>query len=164
MGSGAEPSPQAANLLKPFRKSKKTFNFLKIFINIERIFDFQKPTEIKNNVLLMGYWKSLVILKEIKNTRGKYLRIWLKVNYDLKLPRKIMNFHTKISIENWFWPGFYPLFPDICHFMQLWKMYVTQFFNNKFFGFGGDSPLPPSRATGCKFLFYLYSYFFLLIS
>ena len=42
---------------------------------------------------------------------------------------------------------FYPIFLDLCHFIQLWK--ITPFFSNYFFGLwgGGVSPCLPSAGV-----------------
>ena len=39
---------------------------------------------------------------------------------------------------------FYPSFPDLCHFKQLWK--IRPFFYNSFFGFGGGGEIRPTPA------------------
>ena len=51
--------------------------------------------------------------------------------------------YIKFSIEKWHFSFFYPIFPELGHFIQLWK--ITPFFYNNFFGFGGGK-LPPLRA------------------
>ena len=59
----------------------------------------------------------------------------------------IYNFQWKID----FLSIFYPIFPDLCHFIQLWK--ITQFFWKQCFGFGGRgelTPLPPAGAPALR--------------
>ena len=46
-----------------------------------------------------------------------------------------------------FFSIFYPFFPDLCHFIQLWK--ITPFFYNNFFGFGGGGKLPLPFPPPC---------------
>ena len=48
----------------------------------------------------MGYWKSLIILKDIKKPNGKSLHIWAKNQLKFELFEKILKFTTKISMEN----------------------------------------------------------------
>ena len=48
---------------------------------------------------------------------------------------------------------FYPIFPDLCYFIKLWK--ITPFFYNNFFGFGGGGsfPLTPAGAHDFNIVF-----------
>ena len=62
----------------------------------------------------------------------------------MTLLRKILTLHTNISIEIDFLPIFYPVFQDLCHFIQLSK--ITPFFYNNFFLFRGYVTLRPLLA------------------
>ena len=46
-------------------------------------------------VRLAGYWKSLIILKEIKKRSGKYLRVWAKNQLRFEIFEKIFKFTYK---------------------------------------------------------------------
>ena len=47
-------------------------------------------------------------------------------------------------MENWLFSIFYPIFPDLCHFIQLCK--ITAFIYNNFFRLGGEAfPSPCGR-------------------
>ena len=48
----------------------------------------------------MVKWKSLIILKEVMKSSGKYLRVCARNQWDWNLVRKIWNLPIKISIEN----------------------------------------------------------------
>ena len=53
------------------------------------------------------------------------------------------NFEIYIYKSQWkidFLSIFYPILPDLCHFIQLWK--ITPFFYNNFFGFVGGGAFP----------------------
>ena len=62
----------------------------------------------------MAYWKSLIILKEIK----KAANFWAfgGTIYDLKFLRKFSNLDIKISGENWFFTNFLSHPPAILSF------------------------------------------------
>ena len=68
-------------------------------------------------------------------------------NGDWNLLRKFWNLHRKIAMGNWRFSIFYPIFLDICHFIQLCK--ITPFFYNHFLGFGGGGSFPPPGGRPC---------------
>ena len=87
--------------------------------------------------------KILIILKEFKKPCAKFLRVWAENQWGLKFVEKILKFTYKnLNGKIDFLSIFYPIFPDLSHFIQLSK--ITPFFYNKFlcFGGGGASPLP----------------------
>ena len=52
-------------------------NYFVNFHELKKSF-LKKPILIKIKVTLMVYWKSSIILKEIKKPSGKSLRVWAK--------------------------------------------------------------------------------------
>ena len=120
----------------------ETCNFLKFFMNYERFLGKKTILIKKIPVRLMGYWKSLIIQKEIKNPSGKFLLVLAKnqlifegfwENFKIYLQtsdgnlQKFTNYKLQIknykiyknTMENWFLAIFYPIFQDHCHFIQL---------------------------------------------
>ena len=55
----------------------------------------------------MGYWKWLIILKEIKNPSGKSLRVWAINQWKLKIFEKILKFTYKNLNGKWIFYPFY---------------------------------------------------------
>ena len=47
----------------------------------------------------MEFWNSLIILKEIKKSSDKFLRVWAKNQLRFGVFEKILNLHTKLSME-----------------------------------------------------------------
>ena len=87
--------------------------------------------------------KSLGTLKEIKKPSSKSLRVWAKNQWRFQFFEKILKCTHENLNGNWFLPIFYPIFQELCNFIQLWK--ITPFFYNIFSVSGGSSP-PPAGA------------------
>ena len=88
---------------------------------------------------MIDYWKSLIILKEIKKPSGTFLRIWAKNQLWGEIFWETFKIYIRksqliIDIQL----IFYPNLQDLCHFIQLSKI-------TPFFGLGGCSPSPCGR-------------------
>ena len=57
-----------------------------------RVFLFKKVILITIKVRLVAYWKTLLILKEIKKPSGKSLRVWAKNQLRFEIVEKILKF------------------------------------------------------------------------
>ena len=72
---------------------------------------------------LVGYWKSLILLKEINKPSGKFLRVWAKNKLRFEIFRE--NFKIYIQKSQWkidFLTIFSPIFQEFCHFIHLWSI------------------------------------------
>ena len=78
------------NIKRFVEKSMETCKILKIFMN----FYFKKLILIKIKASL-EFWKSFIILKEIKKPRGKFLRVWAKNQLRFEIFQKILKFTYK---------------------------------------------------------------------
>ena len=93
----------------------------------------------------MRYWKSLIILKEVKKPRGTFLRVWAKNKARFENSWEI--FEIYIGKSQWkidFLAIFSPIFQDLSRFIQLWK--IAPFSTTIFFRLGESSPPPPPTA------------------
>ena len=88
----------------------------------------------------MGYWKALIILKEIR-LAANFCAFGLKTNEDLNSLRKILNLHMKIAMDNWLFTNFLSHLPRPLSFSTALKN-NTIFLQEFFFRLGGASPLP----------------------
>ena len=67
----------------------------------------------------MGYWKSLIILKEIKKISGKILRVWAKNQLRFEIHEKILKFTYENLNEKL---SFYPFsLPSSRAFLSLYS-------------------------------------------
>ena len=96
----------------------------------------------------MGKWKSLIILKEIKNLEANLCAFGLKPNGDWNFSRKFLNLHPKITMENRLFTHFLAHLPGPLPFSTPLEN-NTIFYNNSF-GFGGYSPLPARGRPALK--------------
>ena len=86
------PPPEASeNIKKVVENSMETGKILKIFMN----FYLKKLILIKIKASLMEFWKSLIILKEIKKSSGKFLNVWAKNQLRFEIFEKILKFTYK---------------------------------------------------------------------
>ena len=96
-----------------------------------REFLFKKLILIIIKVRLTGYWKNLIIQKEImKPKRQIFASLGEK---PIKIWNVWENFKIYIRKSQWkidFLPIFSPIFQELCQFIQLWK--IKPFFYNNF--------------------------------
>ena len=120
-GEGEPPlPPKLAKILKKVAEKSmetwKLWNFIEFLAN----FDFKKLILIIIKAILMEFWKSLIILKEINKPSDKSLRVWAKNQLRFEIFEKILkftyqNFNGKVI--------FYPFYlQDFCHFIHLWNV------------------------------------------
>ena len=85
------------------------------------------------------------------------MRVWATNQWGLKFVEKTLKFTYKnLNEKLTYYPFSISSFPDLCHFLQLWK--ITPFFYNNFSGFGGGgaSLSPPLRAPMVYLKVYVY--------
>ena len=82
-----------------------------------RVFLFKKLILIIIKMRLMGYWKSLIILQEIKKPSGKSLRVWVKNQLRFEIFEKVFKF-TYQNLRN---GGNVPEFPSHSRLYYRWS-------------------------------------------
>ena len=113
----------AAKILKKIsRKSNGNLQNFETFHEFLANFGLKTLFLIKIKASLMEFWNSFIILKEIKKSICKFLRVWEKNQLTFEFFEKILKFTYKISMENWFLPIFSPIFRDFCRFIHLWNI------------------------------------------
>ena len=140
-----------------------TCNFWKFFIHYANFWFSEAHLNNKQSKFDV-YCKSLVILKEIKNT-GKFLRVWAK--NQLRFEIFLENFKINIRKSQWeidSLPIFSPIFQNLWQFIQLWK--ITPFSTTIFSVSGGgveSSPSPCGPPCPSKITSFFFKKFFRFI-
>ena len=92
---GAKP-PKLAKILKKI--SPKINGNLQNFENFHEFlanFDLKRLILLKIKATLLEFWKSIIILEEIKKPSGKILRVWAKNQLRFEICEKILKFTYK---------------------------------------------------------------------
>ena len=90
-GSEAEPP----NLAKISRKINGQLQYFENFHEFLANFDWKKLVLIIIKGTHLEFWKSLIILKELKKPSDKFLRVWAKSQLRFEIFEKILKFTYK---------------------------------------------------------------------